>query len=348
MKITQLSAVKNLSSWGNETIKVTLELDGSVQASLMVPAGISAGKYEAKIVSADEAIAQVEKIKPEIITHDWTQNSLDAMLGKNLLAGNTTIAISAAFWKAENVSAKKPKYTTFPKLLLLLFEGAKHGNPNLTIQEFMLVEDSLQTAIADFKTMRSYLTSQGIETTVGAEGGFSPMNFTNLLVLEVMHAVFPNSKFALDAAGSFRSAQLDFEKMISEFNLTYIEDPYSDEDWQKWQELMQKIADRVLIVGDDLTTTNPLRVHRALEQQAINAVIIKPNQNGTVSGTLEAVKQARDGGLKVIVSHRGEETDDDWIVDFALSVHADYVKFGGMDRGERVAKYNRLLELGMH
>lgn len=347
MKITKLTANKNLSSLGNETLKVSIELDGHLTTSVVVPAGISAGKYEAKIIDASAAIEQVKNLAPELVGQDWDQRSLDKKLTSDSLAGNTTIAISASFWKAVNIAGARCVYGGFPKLLLLLFEGSKHGNPNLTLQEFMIVEDSLETAIKDFKKMHNYLTSQGIESTVGAEGGFSPLNFTNLLVLEVMQAVFPEKQFALDAAGSFRAKELDIDQIIKNYNLAYLEDPFSDEDWAKWQDLIGKFGTKLLIVGDDLTTTNPLRVHRAIEQKAINAVIIKPNQNGTITGTLEAIRQAKEGGLKIIVSHRGEETDDDWIVDFALCVGADFVKFGGMDRGERVAKYNRLLELGM-
>ncbi len=347
MKITKLTGSKNLSSLGNETLKVSIELENKLSTSVVVPSGISAGKYEAKIIEAQAAIDQVNKIAKNLIGSDWTQESLDKKLTSEDLAGNTTIAISASFWKAANVKGAKCEYNKFPKLLLLMFEGAKHGNPNLTIQEFMVVEDSLETAIKDFKKMYTYLTNQGIESTVGAEGGFSPMNFTNLLALEVMRAVFPDKQFALDAAGSFREKTLDIDHIIETYNLAYLEDPFSDDAWEKWQALLAKYGSKLLIVGDDLTTTNPLRVHRALEEKAINAVIIKPNQNGTITGTLEAIRQAKEGNLKIIVSHRGEETDDSWIVDFALCVGADYVKFGGMDRGERVAKYNRLLELGM-
>lgn len=347
MKITTLTGTKYLSSLGNDTIKVSLSLENNLHAAVTVPAGISAGKYEAKIVPAATALAEVDNLTPALLAGDWTQASLDAFLVTKGLGGNTTIAISAAFWKADMVEGKKCVYHKPPKLLLLLFEGAKHGNPNLTIQEFMLVEDTLASAIADFKTMRTYLSSQGIEATVGAEGGFSPINFTNLLVLEVMQAVFPKGTFALDAAGSFTTADQNLDQLIADFHIGYLEDPFTDEQWQAWTTMTTRFGHNMLIVGDDLTTTNPSRITKAITDQAINAVIIKPNQNGTITGTLKAVETAKAAGLKIIVSHRGEETDDDWLVDFALCVGADYVKFGGMDRGERVAKYNRLLELGV-
>lgn len=347
MRISDLKVIKQLSSLGNETIRLTMTLEGGIESSITIPAGISAGKYEAQNIPANDAIAQVESIKQDILSGDWDQETLDKKLIELRLAGNTSLAISASFWKAVNIVINKPTFEYFPRLLMLLFEGGKHGNPNIKFQEFMLIEESLNTAVEDFKKMRKYLVDQKIEITVGAEGGFSPMNFTNQLVLDVINEVFPGRELGIDAAGSFRSTDGDFEKILNDFNILYLEDPYSDEDWDNWAKINATHGAERMIVGDDLTVTNPDRIQKAVQSKSINAVIIKPNQNGTISGTLKAVKVARDNGLKIIVSHRGEETDDSWIVYFALTVQADYVKFGGMNRGERIAKYNRLLELGM-
>lgn len=347
MKIKEINVIKQLSSMGSETIRLTLTLDNNTESAITVPAGISAGKYEAQNVSATDAIAQIEAARETLLSGDWDQEALDAKLIELNLAGNASLAVSAAFWKSINIVANKPSFQSFPKLLLLLFEGGKHGNQNIKFQEFLLVENSLEQAVTDFKKMRDYLAEQKIEITVGAEGGFSPMNFTNQLVLDVIDEVFPGRQLGLDTAGSFKNGAEDYDKIFAKFNISYLEDPYSDEDWDSWTTIMQKQADVRLIVGDDLTTTNPERIQKAVKKKSINAVIIKPNQNGTITGTLKAVNKARENGLKVIVSHRGEETDDSWIVYFALSIKADYVKFGGMNRGERIAKYNRLLEMGM-
>lgn len=348
MKIKDIKAIKQLSSMGNATIKVRLWLENNVTASVVIPAGISAGKYEAPNIPADDAIQQVLAIKDTILSGDWDQEQLDKKLVASKIAGNSSLAVSAAFWKATTIAGKELHYDSFPKLNMLLFEGGKHGNPNLTIQEFMLIEDSIEQAIEDYKTMRHYLETQHIETTVGAEGGFSPMNFTNRLVLELIKTVFPGRQLALDAAGSFKENQeQEYQTLFNNYNIYYLEDPHSDEDWQKWAAFFAQYGTDKLLVGDDLTVTNASRIQQAIDEKAINGVIIKPNQNGTISGTIEAVELARKNNLKVIVSHRGEETSDDWIVDFALSVKADYVKFGGINRGERIAKYNRLLTLGM-
>lgn len=347
MKIKEIKGIKQLSSMGNETIKVKLNLEGSFISTITVPAGISAGKYEAKNVSADEALSQIENIRDTILNEEWDQERLDEKLLTLNLGGNTSIAISAAFWKAVNIVSTNPTFDYFPKLLMLLFEGGKHGNPTITMQEFLLIEESLEQAISDYRKMRNYLKDKGIETTVGAEGGFSPLNFTNDLTLEIIKENFPENRLGLDAAGSFRDEEENFDSLLDEFKVIYLEDPYSDEDWSKWSEILKKYENEKLIVGDDLTVTSPQRIKHAALEKAINAVIIKPNQNGTITGTLQAVNTARENGIKIIVSHRGEETDDSWLVDFALSVKADFVKFGGMNRGERIAKYNRLLELGM-
>jgi enolase len=348
MKIKDIKAIKQLSSMGNETIKVRLWLENGVTSSVVIPAGISAGKYEAPNIPAEEAIAQVDGIKETILSGDWNQETLDARLVELKIAGNSSLAISAAFWKATTIAGKELHYSHFPKLCMLLFEGGKHGNPNLTIQEFMLIEDSIQEAISDYKKMRHYLEQYHIETTVGAEGGFSPMNFTNRLVLELIKTVFPERQLALDAAGSFKeNEETEYAQLFQNYNIYYLEDPYSDEDWEKWSVFFAEYGQQKLLVGDDLTVTNAERIQTAIDEKAIGGVIIKPNQNGTISGTLKAVELARANGLKIVVSHRGEETSDDWIVDFALSVKADYVKFGGINRGERIAKYNRLLTLGM-
>lgn len=346
MKIIKLFPSKIIASLGDETVKLDITLENGTVSSVCLPTGISAGKYEAKTIPAQLAVEEINKISQTILEGDWTQQTLDQKLISLAVAGNSSLAISAAFWKANNVPRKIP-YTKFPRLLLLLFEGGKHGSGKISMQEFTLIEETVSQAITDFKKMRDFLTLKGIETTVGAEGGFSPENFTNTLVLESITSVFPGRDLALDAAGSFKENEVNYDDMLAKYQIVSLEDPYSDEDWQKWISLNSKYGDKIMVVGDDLTTTNPERLQKAIETKAINAIIIKPNQNGTITGTIETVELARKNGLKIIVSHRGQETEDAWIVDFALSIEADFVKFGGMDRGERVAKYNRLIELGM-
>lgn len=314
-------------------------------ARASVPAGISAGKYEVKNVSAQEAFEQINSAKKTIIGLNLDQERLDNLLLESGLAGNASLAVSAAFWKAG--LDEKARFTKFPGLLTLMFEGGKHGSGNITVQEFTLVESTLTDAISDFSRLKKHLEENKVQTTVGAEGAFSPAGFDNWKCLDTLAAVFPDKKLALDVAGSFVEGEVDYGKLVSSYNILSIEDPYSDDQWDKWKQFYSEFGDKIMVVGDDLTATNPERIRQAVTEKAVNAVIIKPNQNGTMTGTFEAVKTARENKLAVIVSHRAKETDDDWIVDFALTVEADFVKFGGIDRGERVAKYNRLRFLGM-
>ncbi len=332
MIINKIIARKILASMGNETVEVTV----NELFTASVPAGISAGKYEIKKVSPDEAISQIGQIERICHGKDWTQETLDAEISSHNFGGNATLAVSAAFFKAH---FQFPiSNFQFPKLMLLLFEGGEHGNKNITAQEFLVIEDTIDYARKNFKITKEYLVANNIEHTVGAEGGFSPANLDNQGVLDLIKKVLPGGKIGVDMASCFNKSQIPQ-------NVFSVEDPYSDESWSDWTNLTK--LNKYLVVGDDLTTTNPDRIKKAMELKCVNGVVIKPDQIGTISQAKKAVQVACSGGLKIIVSHRGEETNDTWIVDFALQVEADYVKFGGMDRGERVAKYNRLMELGM-
>ena len=155
------------------------------------------------------------------------------------------------------------------------------------------------------------------------------------------------SKFplALDVAASSVFNQLDFGRMLEKYNILSIEDPFGEEEWNKWADFTRSYGGEILIVGDDLVVTNARRIDKAVKMGACNAVIIKPNQIGTLTETLQAVKLAKENGFKTVVSHRSGETNDSFIADLAVGIGADFVKFGSPSRGERVAKYNRLLEI---
>ena len=148
-----------------------------------------------------------------------------------------------------------------------------------------------------------------------------------------------------DSASAMSSEALVsfYNELTKEFHFIYLEDPMSEDDWEGWANLNQKISHQTIIVGDDLVATNPYRLQIALDRKAITGIIIKPNQIGTVIEALAMVEAARLANLKIVVSHRSAETNDDFIADFSVAVSADYVKFGAPSRGERVAKYNRLL-----
>lgn len=350
MRIRNITSRKLMASLGNETIEATVEFEDGSKSSASIPAGVSTGKYEVKKVSADVALLEIGKINDLCKNKELTQSELDTMISGQGFGGNSTLAVSAACWRVQPdvVTKIQGPAKKFPKLMLLLFEGGEHGNRNLTMQEFMVIEDSYVQAAKDFRTIRESLEQNRIEKTVGAEGGFSPLKFNNPDALETIKKVLPDKSIAIDVAGDFNPGEFfDYSALTYYYPIKSIEDPYTDEDWEQWAALISLLGRDIMVVGDDLTVTNPERIKMAISKKACDAVIIKPNQIGTISGALEAVRVAKEGGLKIIVSHRGEETDDNWIVDFAIFVDADYVKFGGMERGERIAKYNRLMELGM-
>ena len=159
---------------------------------------------------------------------------------------------------------------------------------------------------------------------------------------------FNNKQYKLKDSGSAFSNEnlIDFyDELNKEFHFLYLEDPFSEDDWDGWAGLNLRLSNQVIIAGDDLVATNPYRLQLALDKKAITGVIVKPNQIGTVIEALALVEAARQSNLKIIVSHRSGETNDDFIADFAVAVSADYTKFGAPARGERVAKYNRLLQI---
>jgi enolase len=206
---------------------------------------------------------------------------------------------------------------------------------------------------------------------VGDEGGYAPNLYTNLDALEALMEAIHMTRYkqgfdvflGLDVAANYfkknnsyqikdRPTSLTTNEFIEyledlhrEYRLLILEDPLSEDDWQGWQMMTGKLGKEAIIVGDDLLATNPERLTKAIKDSACSAILVKPNQIGTLSETLGVIKIARTGNFKVIVSHRSGETNDSFIADLAVGVAADYVKFGAPARGERVAKYNRLLEI---
>jgi len=232
-------------------------------------------------------------------------------------------------------------------LMMLIFEGEKHGNPNLTIQEFMVIVDSIEEGISFFKKMEAILSDKKIVPNVGSEGGFSPLELDDQKILELMK----NSgakKIALDVAGNENPPRVnEMLKIVKNYPINSIEDPFEEKNLGKWQNFYQealKINSDLIIVGDDLTVTDSKKI-KEYANKLINGVIIKPNQQGTITAASQAVSVAKDMGIKTIASHRGEETNDNWIADFAIENNVDFVKFGGPSKGERISKYNRLKEL---
>ncbi len=344
INIKQLKARKILNSNGNWTIECQLETDrGNALAG--VPTGISQGKEEKEVSPIEKAIREInESIFKEVKHEKFEQKSLDYLLSTGGWGSNATLAVSAAFFNL----TKQLDNPTVPKLMMLMFEGEEHGNPNFTIQEFMVVVDQIEPGIEYYRLLEKKLKESSLLDTVGKEGGFSPAGLkSDDEVLDLL-ANSGVKNIALDVAGNVNPPTVaELVSLIKDYPIVSLEDPFPEDDLNSWKNFYQeaiKVNPDILIVGDDLTVTDKDKIEAAVKDKLINAVIIKPNQQGTITAAVEAVETAKNLGIKTIASHRGESTNDTWIADFALVNQVDYVKFGAPARGERIAKYNRLLE----
>ena len=265
-----------------------------------------------------------------------------------------------------------------PTPIFNVINGGKHGTGNLDFQEFHVIpatnksySQALECGEVIYQTLGDVLAHRGAIRSVGVEGGYAPNLFTNTDALELIFESIRQSgfEFARDvflgldvAATSFyngntyairdksqalsRSELLEFYREINDkFHLFGLEDPFAEDDLDGWKQITSAISRQTIIIGDDLLTTNKQRTKDAIDKQLCTGILVKPNQVGTISETVEVIKMALAANWHIVVSHRSGETNDDFIADFAVGVNAHHVKFGAPARGERVAKYNRLLAI---
>ncbi len=261
-----------------------------------------------------------------------------------------------------------------------VFNGGKHADTNLDFQEFMILPlkknsfaEKVRMGAEIFHELGHVLKKAGFDTDVGNEGGYAPDIVSSVQAIELIMAAMVNAGyqpgediglgidvgsselynretgkyiFKLDQA-NFTSANLIglYYEWFRKYPIISIEDGLAEDDWRGWQELTRELGKEIMIIGDDLFVTNMDRLRRGLKEKAANAILIKPNQVGTVTETIECVKLAQKHNYKIMVSHRSGETCDDFIADLAVAVGADYIKAGSLCRGERLAKYNRLMEI---
>ena len=380
-KIESLSARTIADSRGNATIEVTLgTANGKGVAS--VPSGASVGAHEARVVEPAVAVAQINtEISMALSGKEFDQKSLDEFLialdgtpDRRRLGGNALLGVSLGFARAAAAEQKVELYkyfgnlagnTTFalPMPMFNVLNGGKHAKGGIAIQECMLVPVGVDVVGAQVQAARDcvaalkvLLEKNGYGTEMGDEGGYAPALTGNdealdLLVSAISAAGYAGEiKLAIDVAASSMPA-FDKETMskwyadiVKKYPLISIEDPFTEDDWESFAVLRASALD-VLVVGDDLTATNAGRITLAAQKNAINAVIIKPNQVGTVSETIDAVAAVRAQGWKAIASHRSGETLDTWIADVAVGLGCGYIKAGAPTKPERTAKYNRLMEI---
>ncbi|MCY0865266.1 MAG: phosphopyruvate hydratase [Sulfobacillus sp.] len=313
---------------------------------------------------------------------DHVLQSLDGTMQKSRLGANALLGVSMAALRAAAVSRRVSLYryiggaqaTTLPVPLLNVLNGGAHADNNVDIQEFMIVpagagtfSEAMRMASETYHALKALLKSQGLRTAVGDEGGFAPdlrsdTEALDLLLKAIETAGLEAGKdivLALDVAASelYREGTYHvggesktakdmvewYRTLVEAYPIVSIEDGLAEDDWAGWSDLRQQLGDRIQLVGDDLFVTNPTRIVRGIEENVANAVLIKLNQIGTVSETLEAIHRTHRAGWQAIVSHRSGETEDTTIADLTVGVNGTQIKTGAPARSERVAKYNRLL-----
>ena len=274
-----------------------------------------------------------------------------------------------------------PETLRLPRPLILVLEGGKHGDWSTDIQEYMVVPkmdkfnsfaDAFKAGTDIFHSIKEILKDKGYSTGVGFEGAYAPKEIQSnkeafdIIMEGIEKAGYkPGEDFeiAIDVAASefYKDGKYMLhrenkvlnseewmalqEEWYSQYPIFSVEDIFDQEDWNTWDTFTAKYGEKYQIVGDDLLTTNVLRIQRAIDEKTVNSVLIKLNQIGTVTETLDAIRLTVDNNMIAIISHRGGETNDDMIADLVVGTPAQQSKFGGPDRGERLAKYNRLLEI---
>lgn len=324
----------------------------------------------------------LDAVNQELV--DRVTIELDGSPNKSNLGANAILAVSLATAKAAAAALTLPLYrylggplaNLLPVPLMNVINGGAHAANNVDFQEFMIVplgatsfREALRWGAEVFASLSKVLDDKGLLTGVGDEGGFAPNLESNQAALELLVAAIEKAGYkpgeqvalALDVAASefYKNGQYVYEgaahspaelieyfsKLVGQYPIVSIEDGLHEEDWQNWMLLNQKLGSQVQLVGDDLFVTNAIRLRKGIESKAANAILIKLNQIGSLTETLETIDLATRNGYRSIISHRSGETEDTTIADLAVATRAGQIKTGSLCRSERVAKYNRLLRI---
>jgi enolase len=324
----------------------------------------------------------IEAVEQRVV--DQKLVDLDGTPDKSRLGANAILGVSLAVAKAAAASSGLelfryiggPNAHVLPVPMLNILNGGAHADTDVDIQEFMIApigaetfREALRWGAETYHALKSVLKSKGLGTGLGDEGGFAPSLSSNrdaldLILVAIEKAGFtPGRDIALaldvaatefhsDGAYTFEKTKRSAEQMtgyytelVNSYPMVSIEDPLSEDDWDGWVQLTAELGERVQIVGDDLFVTNPERLEEGISRRAANALLVKVNQIGTLSETLDAVALATSYGYKSMMSHRSGETEDTTIADLAVAVGAGQIKTGAPARGERTAKYNQLLRI---
>jgi len=337
---------------------------------------------EAVIDDLGPAVEDIDASDQRIV--DLVLNETDGTDNKERLGANAILGVSLAVAKAAASSAGLPLFRylggpnahTLPVPMMNIINGGSHADNDVDIQEFMIVplgaesfSEALRWGVETYHSLKALLQSKGLSTGLGDEGGFAPNLPSNRAALDLIVEAIQNAGYvpgkdialALDVAASefFKDGSYNFEgkslsaeemsayygELVTDYPLVSLEDPLEEDDWDGYVHLTASIGDKVQIVGDDLFVTNPVRLAKGLELGAANSILVKVNQIGTLTETMDAVSLAQRAGYTAIISHRSGETEDTFIADLAVATDAGQIKTGAPARSERVAKYNQLLRI---
>lgn len=406
VEITKVCAREILDSRGNPTLEAEITLSDGVVASAQVPSGASTGMYEAcelrdtkesryhkkGVVSAVKNVN--ERIHPALVGMDFSDIdeadsvmiALDGAYNKSNLGANAILSVSIALAKAGAMSLGIPLYRylggalvkKMPIPMMNIMNGGAHADNNIDIQEFMIIPsgassfaEGVRMCSEIYHTLKNILSSKGLSTAVGDEGGFAPMLESDEEAIKAILCAIEKSGYkagdevmlGLDAASSewrvedgyvmpkrkkkYTSDELIeyFYSLTESYPIISIEDALGENDVYGWKRLTERMSKKCILVGDDLFVTDSKRIEDGISEKIANAVLIKPNQIGTVTETAEAIHTARSGGYKTVMSHRSGDTEDTFIADFAVAMSCDFIKTGAPARAERTAKYNRLMKI---
>ena len=310
--------------------------------------------------------------------------SLDGTKNKSVLGANAILGVSLATARAASLSANQSLFKflggneakILPVPMMNILNGGSHADTNVDIQEFMVApigadtfKESLQWGAEIYHSLKSVLKKKGLVTSIGDEGGFAPNLASNRAALDlILEAVeiagfkagsdialamdVAATEFHEDGSYNFEGKKLTSDQMISYYSelvsaypLVSIEDPLDEDDWAGWAKLTSELGQKVQIVGDDLFVTNPERLQRGIDSNTANALLVKVNQIGSLTETIDAVNLAHKNGYRSMMSHRSGETEDTTIADLAVALNCGQIKTGAPARSERVAKYNQLLRI---
>ena len=309
---------------------------------------------------------------------------LDGTANKSKLGANAILGVSLAVARAASNSKKTPLYKfiggenadLLPVPMMNILNGGAHADTNVDIQEFMIApigaknfKEALRWGAEVYHALKSVLKSRGLATSIGDEGGFAPNLDSNRAALDLIVEAINKAGFKLgteialamdvaatefykDGSYEFEGGKLSAQEMISYYQglvdsypLVSIEDPLSEDDWDGWRSITEALGEKVQLVGDDLFVTNPERLSRGISSRTANALLVKVNQIGSLTETLDAVEMAHKAGYRSMMSHRSGETEDTTIADLAVATASGQIKTGAPARSERVAKYNQLLRI---